>query len=376
MENSRILLTYHDLTVEVETSPSEELMEHMHQTVMGQPGGLQYHHTDLEERMKSGKENYYMFLRKSGKMLGSVGFCSKPIVTGGLAHDSWLIRYFSIRAPIRVVPTRRKTKEDLQDEHKRSTVLGRFIQPIFADPAQLRGRETREDQPAIIFAIIDRTNLRSMNFSAQMGLETVGTLAAFSFSRLRPRRSSRIEAVREQEQPVILEQIKDFYKEYTLFYPDALFKNNDYYVIKEEGRMVAGVQIYRVTWKIVDLGNRLANRMARLLGRMPGFKKLIRNNEINFLAFDALYCKPGSEKMLYELMEGVLERTGYNIAMVMMDLESELYALFKKYKRLGVLHKLFGTSHADIRIRFLHMPESVKQQFFDRPTYIPTYDNS
>jgi hypothetical protein len=47
MENSRILLTYHDLTVEVETSPSEELMEHMHQTVMGQPGGLQYHHTDL-----------------------------------------------------------------------------------------------------------------------------------------------------------------------------------------------------------------------------------------------------------------------------------------------------------------------------------------
>jgi hypothetical protein len=376
MENSRILLTYHDLTVEVETSPSEELMEHMHQTVMGQPGGLQYHHTDLEERMKSGKENYYMFLRKSGKMLGSVGFCSKPIVTGGLAHDSWLIRYFSIRAPIRVVPTRRKTKEDLQDEHKRSTVLGRFIQPIFADPAQLRGRETREDQPAIIFAIIDRTNLRSMNFSAQMGLETVGTLAAFSFSRLRPTRSSRIEAVREQEQPVILEQIKDFYKEYTLFYPDALFKNNDYYVIKEEGRMVAGVQIYRVTWKIVDLGNRLANRMARLLGRMPGFRKLIRNNEINFLAFDALYCKPGSEKMLYELMEGVLERTGYNIAMVMMDLESELYALFKKHKRLGVLHKLFGTSHADIRIRFLHMPESVKQQFFDRPTYIPTYDNS
>ncbi len=376
MKDSRILLTYHDLTIEVETSPSEELMEHMHQTVMGQPGGMQFHHTDLEDRMKSGKENYFMYLRKSGRMLGSVGFCSKPTETGGLAHDSWLIRYFSIKSPIRGVPTRRKTKENLKDGHKRSGVLERFIQPILANPAQLREGESREDQPAIIFGIIDRTNLRSMNFSAQLGLETVGTLAAFSFSRLRPRKSSRIEATSEHEQPKILEQIREFYGDYTLFYTDSIFKNNDYYVIKEGGRMVAGVQIYRVTWKIVDLGNHLANRMARLLSRMPGFREIGRNNEINFLAFDALYCKPGSEKVLYELMEGVLERTGYQIAMMMMDLESDLYALFKKHKKLGILHKIFGTTHADIRIRFLHMPESVKQQFFDRPTYIPTYDNS
>ena len=54
MNDSRTLLNYHSLTIEVETSPSEELMEHMHQTVMGQPGGIQYHHTDLEEKMNSG----------------------------------------------------------------------------------------------------------------------------------------------------------------------------------------------------------------------------------------------------------------------------------------------------------------------------------
>jgi hypothetical protein len=59
-----------------------------------------------------------------------------------------------------------------------------------------------------------------------------------------------------------------------------------------------------------------------------------------------------------------------------MDQESALHAIFRKHKRLGMAHRLFGTSHADIRIRFLHMPETVKQQFFDRPTYIPTYDNS
>ena len=78
MEKSRTLLTYHDLNVEVESKPGEELIEHMHNTVMGQPGGFQYHHTDLKDRLMSPGENYYMYLRKSGKMMGSVGFCGKP----------------------------------------------------------------------------------------------------------------------------------------------------------------------------------------------------------------------------------------------------------------------------------------------------------
>ena len=376
MNSSRTLLNYHSLTIEVETSPSEELMEHMHQTVMGQPGGMQYHHTDLEEKMNSGDENYFMYLRKSGKMLGSAGFCSKPTETAGISHDSWLIRYFSIKAPIKGVPKKRLTKADLKDENKRTTVLGRFIQPVFADPTQLREEKTSADQPAIIFAIIDQTNLRSMNFSAQMGLETVGSMAAFAFSRLRPRRSDRIETVEENQRADILKQIKEFYKDYTLFYSDSIFSNNDYFVIKEGGRMVAGVQIYPVSWKIVDFGNMLTNRAAGLLGRIPSLRKRINKDEISFLAFDAIYCEPGFEKMLYELLEGVLERTKHNIAMMMMDLESDLYALFKENKKLGILHKIQGNSYADIRVRFIHMPDAVKQQFYDKTTYIPTYDNS
>ena len=376
MENSRTLLTYHSLTIEVETSPGEELLQHMHQTVMGQPGGFQYHHTDLEERMKSSKETYYMYLRKSGKMLGSVGFVSKPHETAGIEHDSWLIRYFSIKAPIKGVPKKRKTKEELQDENKRTTVLGRFLQPVFADPSQLREGKSSGEQAAIIFAIIDATNFRSMNFSAQMGLETVGTLAAFSFSRMRPHKSSRLEQVADEEKEIVLRQIKEYYKDYTLFYSDAIFKNNDYYVIKEEGRVVAGVQIYPVHWNIVDMGSRLANGAMHLFTRIPWIRKRISPDELSFLAFDAIFCEPGYEKVLYELMEGVLERRGKYIAMMMMDLDSDLFEIFRDHKKLGILHKITGTTHADIRVRFINMPEVAKKEFYKRPTYIPTYDNS
>lgn len=376
MSKSRILLTYHDLTVEVESTPGEELMEHMHGTTLGQPGSFRYQHTNLEDRLMSPGENYYMYLRKSGKMMGSVGFCGKPAETNGMAHDSWLIRYFSIKAPMRSVPKKRKEKSDLKDENKRNTVLGRFIQPIFAEPSQLREGKRKADPPSIIYAMIEQKNLRSMNFSVQMGLETVGEMASFSFSRLSPKKSARVEQLPEDEQAEMLSLLKEYYREYTLFFTDPIFKNNDYYVIRDKGRVVAGIQIYPVTWRIMDFGSKAANRIIKILVKIPWVRKRITPEKLDLLAFDGIYCEPGYEQTLYELMEGVLARSGRYLAMVMTDTNSALYSIFEKQQKLGIVHKVVGTFMADIRVRFINMPEDTRQYFLDHPTYIPTYDNS
>lgn len=376
MSKSRTLLTYHDLTVDVEATPSEELLEHMHATIMGQPGSFRYRHTNLEDRLKTPGENYYMFLRKSGKMMGSVGFCGKPADTAGLRHDSWLIRYFSIKAPMRSVPKKRKDKTDLKDENKRSTVLGRFIQPIFAEPSQLRESKEKADPPSIIYAIIEQKNLRSMNFSAQMGLETVGEMASFSFSRLSPKKSARVEQLPVNEHKGMLSLLKTYYRDYTLVFTEPLFKNNDYYVIRDQGRVVAGLQYYPVTWSIVDFGSKTANSLIRMGVRIPWVRKRISPEKLDLLAFDGMYCEPGYEASLYELMEGVLALSGRYLAMIMADTSSELYGIFAKQEKLGLVHKVIGTFMADIRVRFINLPEETRQYFLDHPTYIPTYDNS
>lgn len=378
MAKSRTLLTYHDLAVEVETSPGEELIQHMHDTVMGQPGGLRYQHTNLVDRLNTPGENYFMYLRKSGKMMGSVGFCGKQAETDGFQYDSWMIRYFSIKAPMRVVPKKRKEKTDLKDENKRTSVLGRFIQPVFANPSQLREDKKDGDRatPSIIYAMIEQNNLRSMNFSTQMGLETVGELASFTFSRMRPRESRRMEQITVKDHSSMLALLKDFYTNYTLYFPDPLFKNNDYYIIKESGRIVAGVQVYQVTWRIIDFGDWFSNTIVRLLTRFKWFKKRINPDEVRFLAFDGIYCEQGYESTLYELMEGVLANTGTYLGMLMMDSDSHLFRIFEERRKLGVLHRILGTFNADIRMRFINMPENIRSAFLNNPTYVPTYDNS
>ena len=376
MKEERTLLTYHDLTVEVETSPGDELIEHMYSTVLGQPGGFRYQHTDLLERLTAPGENYFMYLRKAGKMMGSVGFVGRPAETEGLAYDSWLIRYFSIKAPMRSVPTKRKEKVDLKGEQKRSTILGRFIQPVFADPGQLRDGTHTPGQPAIIYATIEQKNLRSMNFSTQMGLETIGEMAGFTFSRISPRPSSRMERLPAGEYDEMRTRIAELYRAYNLFVPDPLFKHGNYFVIREEGKIVAGIQYYPVTWKVIDFGSATANWLVKMLSRLGWFRKRYNPKQMRLLAFDGIYYEKGKEEMLYELMESVLHQAQTYLAIITVDTKSDLYRLFRERKKLGLLHPVLGTVTADIRVRFINLPDSVRAHFLKHPTYIPSYDNS
>jgi hypothetical protein len=375
MSNTRTLLRYHDLTVEVENAPPQELIDHVHSTTLGQPGSFRYQHVDLVGRLTAPGENYFMFLRKKGKMMGSVGFVGRHTQSGGLKHDSWMIRYFSIKAPLRSVPRKRKEKSEVKDENKRTTVLGRFFQPIAAHPSQLRGEEDAE-KPSILYALIDQKNLRSMNFSAQMGMETISEVANFSFSRLRPKRSDRLEQLPDSEQEAMESLLREYYQDYNLFFSNTLFKDQGYYVIRESGRVVAGLQEYPVTWRIVDFGSAAANFLVRIGINIPWVKRRIDPDDVRMLAFDGIYCEPGYEDALYELMEGVLEHTGRYLAMLMMDQKSGLYDIFSRSTRLGPLHRILGTFMADVRVRFINIPEKVKELFRSQPTYIPTYDNS
>jgi hypothetical protein len=136
--------------------------------------------------------------------------------------------------------------------------------------------------------------------------------------------------------------------------------------------MVAGLQCYPVHWKIVDFGGRLANLAMRGLTRIPWVKKRISLEQLNFLAFDAMYCEAGYEDSFYELMEGVLERTNTYISMLMMDETSHLYRIFREKEKLGLMHKFMGSYHADIRVRFINMPEE-SRKFFPGASYLHTH---
>jgi len=185
-----------------------------------------------------------------------------------------------------------------------------------------------------------------------------------------------VERLSRDEQEGMLSRIREFYSEYTLFNPDPVFRNHCYYVIRQSGRVVAGLQAYPVTWRIVDFGNRWINTVGSLLVRLPFVRRRLDPEAFRLLAFDGIYCEPGYEDDLYELMEGVLEREKHYLGMMMMDTRSPLRKIFAERRELGLLHRILGSFEADIRMRFVNLPDNVRHYYLDHPIYISTYDNS
>lgn len=373
MQKPKILLRHFDLTIEVESHPGDELIRHMHDTLLGMPGGFQYYHTNVSDRLHSLDENYFLYLRKSGKMLGSVGFCGRVSEVLGFRHNVWMVRYFSIKAPMRSVPSETGERDSLE---KRSSVLGRFIKPVIDNPSLLKNGKQKEVESAIIFGIIDQTNIRSRNFAGSAGFQSIGRINFFPFSRFRPKLSTRVSPLPDKEQGKMIRLLNSFYKDYTLLTTENLFQGRDYYVIREKDEIIAGMQVYPVTWNVVNFGSGFANGMIRMITAIPYFRRRINPKNLNLLAFDGMYVKKGSENILYELMEGVLALKKVYVGLIIADEQSHLNNLFNRIGKRGPIYSMVGSFHADVMAKFINMPENVMDYYRKLPKYISSYDNS
>jgi len=373
MQKSKILFRHFDLTIEVESHPGDELIRHMHDTLLGMPGGFQYYHTNISDRLHSLDENYFLYLRKSGKMLGSVGFCGRVSEVLGFRHNVWMVRYFSIKAPMRSVPTGNGERDSVE---KRTSALGRFIKPVLDNPSVLKDGDQHASEPAILFGLIDQTNLRSRNFASNAGFQSIGRISIFPFSRFNPEPSDRVKALPDKDQGKMIRLLNAFYKDYTLMTTENLFQGRDYYVIRENDEIMAGMQVYPVTWKVVNFGSGFANGMIRLITSIPYFRRRINPQKLNLLAFDGIYLKQGYESVFYELMEGVLALKKVYVGLIIADEKSYLNGVFNRIGKRGPIYRMVGKFHADVMAKFINMPANVMDYYRKLPMYISSYDNS
>ena len=108
MADPKEVLKYLKLSVKVEEEPGEEIRNHLKNTLLGTPGKLRYRHTSFDTKLPFLGRIYFLILRKSEKLLGSVAFSLRETIVQGKELDVWYIRYFSVHAPLRDSEYRRK----------------------------------------------------------------------------------------------------------------------------------------------------------------------------------------------------------------------------------------------------------------------------
>ncbi len=358
----------------LEDAPPPELIEYFETVFLGTPGGLQYHQTTAVDKLKRIDNCYFLFLRRAGVMLGSIGYVLREAHTGDRTHKTWLIRYFSMKAPMR---TKKKGKVKKRPIENRGFSLLKDITHIFHENLErLRDFDMKETPQAVCTGLVEKGNDRSRNFAEIGGYKKIGSVDTFMFSRLRARKNIKVEQLPENEQAEMRKVLREFYKDHALYHDDYIFFNNDYYVLRENGEIIAGLQANREKWEIQTIGNKFLDMLFNFVSKFPIVKKRISYEEMRFLGIEGMYYKPGREASLYKLLEGVLTLKEYYLALLVMDVRSPEHKLFMTRKKLGPINAVVGTFEADLYARFYSFPEEEEREIIDRPVYFSIYDNT
>jgi hypothetical protein len=356
---------------EVSTQPDESLINHIKSTLLGSHGGIRYQLTRIERKMANIRKAYFVLLKRNEQLLGSIGFLKRPTYSKSKPYSSWYIRYFSIKAPMQSKVHRRK---QMRDPGKGSNLLRDIALPYMENPGLLEGIGNPAGFKSLVYAYVEAHNFRSMNFSQQMGSETVRKFTTVIFSRFRPKKHAECRLVDESEYPVVLEKIKSFYAGYTLFTDENLFYEGNYHVYEENGQIVAGMQIHPEYWKILKMGGWFSNTMLHLLPWIPGVRGFFNPRKFRFLAVEGVFFLDGKEFALEKLLESACAYYKNNFAMTWMDTNSSIIKGMDRHVNYGLIAGLFERVEANVQVKFNGFSEEEKKVFYELPAYISAFD--
>jgi hypothetical protein len=364
------------MSTTLETLPSPELIDHIGSTYLGTPGGLQYHHTTGIDKLKNMKTCYFAFLRRHGKMLGSIGYDLRDTHAGEATYKCWLVRYFAIKAPLRSDKLTRKQRKQKAGKDRSVSLLKDVTNFFHKNPERLIDPDTNEMPQAILYSLVEKKNERSRNFAEIGGYEKTGDVVSFIFSRLVQRKRAGVERLSRSDIPQMRFLLRDFYSEHAFYLDDNLFLNDNYYVLRENGEIVAGLQANEEMWEIKTIGNATLDRLIRFLTRIPFIGKRFRYEQMRFLGVEGIFFREGRGDAVYTLLEGVLALRDQYLALMIMDTRSSVCLNFRKHGRLGPVNSILGTFEGDFYTRFYSFPEEEKERVSAMPAYISIFDNT
>jgi hypothetical protein len=363
------------LEVTVTDGMQEDTLELLRHTVVGSPGGLRYALRNVEEQARSYEGKiFFLTVRRKGNIFGTVAFCQRTAFTLGKPHSSFYVRYLSIDRRFQ----RKITRLEKESKRKSRKVLeGTMTETLFKilnHPELMKIFTPKEGGQALLYNMLEGYNQRSENLIRKAGYEHVRNMATFPFSRIKPRKHRGFDRLRPEEKESLEKALFEFYHDYSLFTLDYAKGRDAYFVIHEEGKIVAALQAQPFTLHFEELPELWGWFLFKVIGRLPVMRKIFTPGQFNSVGMDAFYYLPGKETALIDLMESVLAEYKRNTALMWIDVDGPLYRDLKRTGQLGALSRLFRGRPVKLYARLEGMPEKTRKQFCQTPAYMSSFD--
>lgn len=333
------------------TTLTDEIVHFLENTAFGTKDNL-YRHFYIREYVANNPRTEFFFARDNqngGEMVGVVALCSHTF-EGNPPYEGIYIRYFASSPNIRG-----------------QKIIGRLSRDVID---YLRNRQ---DTPAIFYGTIEGRNKASKAVADHLGFQFYAPLSITGFSRFFPKKNASVHRIGAEEWRELLPKLDAMYADYAFWTHDCLNLNNDYYVLKKDGRIVCGAQAHPGHWAVDRMAGFVGKYIVPLVPYVPFLRNVFNPNAFHFLNFEGIYFEKGHEPELVELFEGVLHEKSYHAALVLLDERDPLYKFLLEQGKLGLLARFTAGTHTTFAIDFTRYPEK-EAELQGRLCYAKGYD--
>ncbi len=372
----KTILRFNDLEVRVSVEANEGILDILDHAVQGSEGGLRFSLQNVAGRIKAyGDQIRFISLYKKNKITGTVGACFRVSGNGTLRYPTTYIRYLAFQSVYQAGTNWRQREKQVIKSEQGDDSFKRRTLDILSRPYLLDLPDVFEQDRHIMYAFVESMNERSKNLVHQAGYEYIRSFLTVAFSRFSPESDDRVSLLLPEERSRMKELLLDYYKGYSFFNHEHSFTGS-YYILKEKGEIIAGVNAIPSVYKVFDMPGIWGWVIMNILPRMPYFKRLFFPGEFRYLVFDSIYCKPGKEKLLATLFESACAKEGFNTGLTWLDDRSDLYDKMRTEVRMGSLNRMLNAKPGLVYARFINLNELEREPFYNAPAYVSGFDFS
>jgi RimJ/RimL family protein N-acetyltransferase len=272
--------------------------------------GPKYTHTNQVERTENLSNSYFFKLYFNNKLIGLYCLCKRFVQN----KNAYYGRYFTILPEFQ--------------SHGYGLIL--------KDEA-VKYIESIDNSKPNIYSYIEENNKKSLQVSQKLGFVISGRLETIIFTRFYPKSSANFSKASELELKEIHAVLKEKYYKYHFNNLEKIGYLDNYFILKKNGNIVAGIQANPVTWIIDGMEGITGFFLLNILPKIPILNKVFNPSKFEFLAIEGIF---GSIEAIFELLEATLNHFSIYSAMLQLDVNDPYLIGFKNKGKLGLLNFL------------------------------------
>ncbi len=196
----------------------------------------------------------------------------------------------------------------------------------------------------LVCCYVESGNSNSKIIVKKKGFVQVATVKTIGISRFFPKPIVNVEKITEKKDTDLMLALPiKKYHDHNLVHFDSLFLGSGYYVYRENGNILAGVQVKKVSWAIEKLSGVKGAIIKKIIPLVPIANRIFNPKKFEFLLFDFIYYQPERAEDFIKLVESVLFLFKSNCGMMWCDEKSVMYNELSGMKSLGILNSMVNS---------------------------------